>query len=587
MSGLISNGLARRIIAKEARDARAGKLAYIEQHISSFFGRGMLTTEVINVATEQAFVGAFNTGDATVILTDATQIKVGGCISIKHDNGRYGTYFADSKAVNNIGIRPALRWPCMTASARVERTWFNKAHPGKFYMRELAQRIALSTELEAAAPDGKRCLFTNVASNPNTTEDTLTPFGGATVTYLDASNLGETGDALTPVRFALGRTAYVETVTTSGRGVDTALFDVNGIGQAVVKVAFMAQGPANTHTIQVYDELGRLLGKYVIPSGADQRVMRIYTFPCNVSSAVKVKVRVVCSTYVTTNYFIVDQVDVFEATEISGKIIAHPSAKIVVLGDSWTAGDLGSSAQREPLTTQLALELPYATITNAGVGGNTVSNMLARFDTDVTPFAPDYVVIETGTNECYNPLSVTFSPNAIEAFVDALRDLINKVYAIGARPILLGVPAMAQSDADVPAFPEWQLNDRAKAYSRFYFESMARKPLVAVVATQTVDVTNANGTATKFADGTMVARFRLPHATTAANTLASATWTFPVAFYDIPVVTVAFGSYASNQAVCAGHNGPTSGGVAVKLLSVTGALPSMFVDCVAIGRWRL
>lgn len=551
--------------------------AFIEQHLSGFFGRGMLTSEVVDVITEQAVVGNYAAAVDAIGVTDATYFIVGGCVTIKHDNGRYGTYFVSSKASNNIGIYPALRYACSAATAKIERTWFNRAHPGKYYMRELAQRIALSTELDASMPNGKRVLFTNVSSNPNTLEDTLVATGSAAVAYFAASNLGVSGTVASPVRFALGRSAYVDNILAAGDGAETQFFDVLDIGMAVVKVAFIASPIATRYAVQVFDELGIERGKYIIPNGADHGAARIYSLSADLRGAKRIKVKIACETYAGAgSYFALSQIDVFEAPAATGKIIAKPAAKIVVLGDSWTAGDLVNSAEREPITARLAIELPYATVVNAGVGGNTIVDALARFDADVAPHAPDYVVVHTGTNECYNPLSGTFDPNALDAFVAAYRTVINKILAIGARPIIIGVPAMAQSDAAVPAFPEWQLNDRARAYAKRVFEDQGGLSKV-------MSGSNANGSWTKFKDGTLICRHTVAVTTTAGSTLAATTWTYPVPFVAAPKVTTAISNYSSNQIVSGGANTPTTTTVPICMVSTSAVTLSQ--DCVAVGRW--
>ena len=550
---------------------------FLEQHFSSFFGRGMLTSETINVTTEQALVGSFAAGAATLVMSNASQVAIGSTVTVKHDNGKYATYFVDSKSANNIGIRPGLRYSCATSAARIERTWYNRAHPGKFYMRELGQRIAHSTELDCSMPHGNRVLFTNFGT------DSLTAVGGAAINYYNANNLGEGGGVTDPVRFGPGRTAFVDGITTAGKGAETAMFNVSGVAHGVAKVAFIAQGTGTTFRIEVVDENGREVGKYVIPAGADHRVMRIYTVPCAFGNATQVKVRVICDTYTVSAYFALGQIDVFDAPKSAGKIVGQRGAKIVCIGDSWTAGDMRNDIEREPITQQLALELPYATVINAGVGGNTIGNMLARFDTDVAPHNPDYVVIETGTNESYNPLSAVFEPNAINAFIDALRQMINKVVAIGARPIIVGVPALAQSDADVPAFAEWLLNDRAKAYAKAVFEHMGRQP---VVTFEDTTVTSANGVAVKLADGTLICRHTVSVATTAALTLASVVWDFPVSFVAPPKVSTTLSNFSSNQVISTGLTGAaTAAQATVGIVSGTAAF-SGTVDVIAVGRWR-
>lgn len=557
--------------------------AYIEQFISGLFGRGMLTAEAINVVTEQALTATAAAGAITLACTDATNFTVGGCVTVKHDNGKYGTYFVSAKTSNNIDIRPSLRFACVTAAARIERTWYNRAHPGKFYMRELAQRIAHSTELDAAMPSGGRVLYTNLSSNPNTREDTIVSVGGATVQYYDAANTGISGTAASPVRFTMGRSAYVEGITAVGQGAETNLFNTDGVTDAVVKLMFHADTDTNsrTYVATIIDELGVERGRFLIPGGSDQRVMRIYSFAADLRGVTQIKVRIAAATYGGTGgYFTVGQIDVFEAPPAASKIIAGLTAKIVCLGDSWVAGDLSGSLQREPITQQLAIELPSATIINAGVGGNTIIDEIARFDTDVAPHAPDYVVINTGTNETYNPLSATFDPNAIKAFLDQYSILLAKIASIGARAIIIGVPALAQSDADVPALTEWQLNDRARGYSRYFFEWQSKKPF-SFVRTGS----DANGDYVKFDDGTMICRKQMTVTTSAANTLASTSWTFPAPFIAAPRVVASVANYSTNQVVSTGSNSNTTTTSSICVVSGSSGV-ELRVDAVATGRWR-
>lgn len=550
--------------------------AFIEQHISGFFGRGMLTAETINVPTEQAITFNAAAGSTTIAVASTSNLVVGGCVTIKHDNGKYGTYFIDAISAN-LSIRPALRYTCTVGTARIERTWYNRAHPGKFYMRELAQRIANSTEFDAAMPNGGRVLFTNVSSNPNTTEDTLTAIGGAAVSYFAASNLGDSATTATPVRFTFGRSALIDTITAAGGGCETALFDVADVGAAVVKMVYMSGLNINDYAIYVFDELGNERGKLQLLRGASSRVLQVKTLAADLRGAKQIKIRVACETYVgASDNFVVAQLDVFSAPQTTKAIIAKPAAKVVCLGDSWTAGDIRSTAEREPITTQLALELPDATIINAGVGGNTIVDMVARFDTDVTPHAPDYVVVDTGTNESYNPLSGTFDPNGINVFLQYFHTLLDKIAQIGARPIIIGVPALAQTDADT-ALAEWTLNDRAKAYARYFFERQARKPIVH-------SGTGSNGDWIKFDNGTLICRLSLGVTTTAANTLAYTAWTFPVPFAAAPKVTATLATYSSAQLISVGFVSASTTGGSAAMLSGTGAT-TQTVDLIAVGRW--
>ncbi|MBJ3784008.1 SGNH/GDSL hydrolase family protein [Devosia sediminis] len=159
---------------------------------------------------------------------------------------------------------------------------------------------------------------------------------------------------------------------------------------------------------------------------------------------------------------IADQVEVFAASS-SGDAMIPQAAVVVGYGDSWVAGDVGTSLERESFLTQLEAELPDATIINEGIPGGDVFDLLANFDTAVVPHSPTHVIVCTGTNDAYSPSSGTFDPTAIEGFTLAMLQLISRITGIGARPIILGVPALAEADG---AFAAWEMNARAMKYSR-------------------------------------------------------------------------------------------------------------------------
>ena len=94
----------------------------------------------------------------------------------------------------------------------------------------------------------------------------------------------------------------------------------------------------------------------------------------------------------------------------------------LLLGDSWF--DEGSIHNR------LIQKMPNASIINQGIGGNTTQDLLNRFDNDVTPNAPDYVWIISGTNDYWQGVSTA-------QFKANLKTLINKSKEIGAKVIII------------------------------------------------------------------------------------------------------------------------------------------------------
>lgn len=126
-------------------------------------------------------------------------------------------------------------------------------------------------------------------------------------------------------------------------------------------------------------------------------------------------------------------------------------AKIVALGDSWTARyrnitghSRGSSYLHWAKSLLDSIDVDFV---DAGVAGNTTAQMLARFDADVAPHNPVAVVIFGGIND-----GATGVPAATTiANIDAI---VTRTLSIGALPILITVPvvtsyaATAQNVAD-------------------------------------------------------------------------------------------------------------------------------------------
>jgi len=115
---------------------------------------------------------------------------------------------------------------------------------------------------------------------------------------------------------------------------------------------------------------------------------------------------------------------------------ARPGNRAVFLGDSITAG-----GDDEPNLYRGVSWPTYASVLsgqriqyvhNAGVPGNTTAQMLARFDTDVTPYAPNVVTVLCGVND--------LAATAFDTWAGQLRALVAKVAAIGAIPVLATLP---------------------------------------------------------------------------------------------------------------------------------------------------
>lgn len=105
---------------------------------------------------------------------------------------------------------------------------------------------------------------------------------------------------------------------------------------------------------------------------------------------------------------------------------------IVHLGDSWGDGFGGATA----LESALEVRLGPVNYVNACVAGQDLSQMMARFNTDVAPVKPLYVILEYGVNDVSHGLTAAaFKSNQLAA--------VNACRAIGAIPVILGIPPTA------------------------------------------------------------------------------------------------------------------------------------------------
>lgn len=113
--------------------------------------------------------------------------------------------------------------------------------------------------------------------------------------------------------------------------------------------------------------------------------------------------------------------------------LGRPGNGFVFLGDSITLGsDSAVNLYRGdawPVYASLLSGGKIGYIKNAGVAGNNTTQMLARFDTDVTPYSPTAVTIAGGMNDAASSVTIgTYAAN--------IAAIVAKCYTIGAVPIL-------------------------------------------------------------------------------------------------------------------------------------------------------
>lgn len=121
---------------------------------------------------------------------------------------------------------------------------------------------------------------------------------------------------------------------------------------------------------------------------------------------------------------------------------------VVMLGDSITKGVRTGVAVDQTFSAFLEQRLDTAgvpaQVINQGVGGETTAGALARFDRDIGPLSPRIVAIMYGTNDCYVDQGKTASRLSTDEFRRNLDELVARVRALGAEPILMTEPCYAR-----------------------------------------------------------------------------------------------------------------------------------------------
>lgn len=548
----------------------------VEQHVTGFFGRGMLASEPIGDVGEQNFSGSASVGATVIPVAVTTPFRVGGGLVIRYPSGKYMPHFIHSVSEDSIGIWPGL-YESVTPSESLARTWFDTSHPGRYYTRYLAQRVASVTGREGNTPTTQRRFFSQFDSDPITASDALSPIGAASISYFDETNDGDGGEASNPVARIVGRTALVD-ISAAGDGASTISFDIPESLNLHCRVLLKSLHQVK---LEIVDNDGQ---RIAIGSTEGSWESKYHNFLFRVKgNSGPYHVEITSSTPGSRIW--IDQLEIFDAGSSSRIIDIESAPKVVVLGDSWVAGFIEGSIQREPLTTQLAAELPNATIINAGVGGNAVQDLLARFDADVAPHKPDYVVINTGTNDAANPSSETFFPTAVDFFQKTYAELLGRVQNIGARPVIIGLPALAETQG---LSVNWEQNNRARTYSRYLYKNIAQNPVNPDEQLTVVESSgNADSGYVKYSDGRLDfwVTTTVSMATTGDQEISPPSGASPVGRVRLSANLV---TVNSGNTLAAWSSHVLRGGSPIILLNITsvGASTSETIIVNGVGRWK-
>jgi lysophospholipase L1-like esterase len=124
--------------------------------------------------------------------------------------------------------------------------------------------------------------------------------------------------------------------------------------------------------------------------------------------------------------------------------------RIITLGDSITKGvrpDVQPSETFSALVEQqLRQQGIRASVTNAGIGGETTVGASKRLARDILMKSPHLVAVMYGTNDCYVDKGKTESRVTLQDFKSHLTNLVERLEQAGIQVVLMTEPAYAEND---------------------------------------------------------------------------------------------------------------------------------------------
>ncbi len=146
------------------------------------------------------------------------------------------------------------------------------------------------------------------------------------------------------------------------------------------------------------------------------------------------------------NFFIFANLTIAELGDTSIADFDHGTH--ILYGDSWAEQLYGwGSAQTA---------LPNATFINAGVGGETSDQILARFDSGVLPYAPDFVWVFAGTNDYFQSYTAA-------QYRSYMAQIVAKIQAVGAKAIVFEPSVGVKTYS---GFADKELTSRSRDYNQ-------------------------------------------------------------------------------------------------------------------------
>lgn len=381
----------------------------IDLHWEIMKGRGWLAMDPGDGSTQfnTTFTSAAAANATSLAVTDGSFFKTGQLVAYQGTDTYWYTTVVASVAGTTLTLAEGL--PAAVSVGGLIGQFFNDHnHPRQYGSYAIADRLIarLLTAPKRELIDAQRdwTAWQPVA-------------GGTTVVY-------PTLDYTTPGSNGTGLQAAKVTTTATNDGVCTAP-QMLPAGQYEIEIPV---NPLNDdgarHTVEIFAEDAFFGTGSNIPSGASVQIsglnsVQLVRLRINKADASVLNVTV-RSKAATAATFAVGVPRFY-------RVVADPvdltAGTWVAIGDSWFANPW--------ILDRIETRLPNVDLTRKGTTGNTIADILARFDADVTPYAPRVVLTDAGST---NDWAAGTNRNVFESQV---RELQRKCAAIGAQLIIL------------------------------------------------------------------------------------------------------------------------------------------------------
>lgn len=324
----------------------------------------------------------------------------------------------------NLGLGLGLGRGCGNAAPKLQ--YANHGMPASIVGggQTVADYLGNLVTVPAGIPAVEGGIFLDNILASSTSVTTFT-YGGASysggVIALPASDAAWRITNFTNIAIAAGETVEVQ-IKLQGAGSTRLYMLRSGTGTYEVKYVRLELGENNSRVFSLrktfaYAQTGFYVEVY---RGADTTAESIvFGGACvrkvGASDAIKPFAD-------TPNWTIVDE----PVLKSDGHVVKAPHTSAVCIGDSFT------NAKKYQRTWDLTDD--YVATYDKGIGGDTLVQMDARFDTDVVSTSPSLCVIQGGVNDLANA-----TESKLATMQSAVISMVNKANTAGITPILINV----------------------------------------------------------------------------------------------------------------------------------------------------